>query len=159
MVCCQPALTAKMNNMVGCFDFSGPLRQYFSLYRAVSQRGRRRERIDERKMSKQSPSEPTASTSGQCPTIIQSSRTPRHWKFYQAPSHHPTTPKIYNMTVMVRSLVMTSLSMCVTNRILLPRVSCPYSNTRYITNLSKSVIFIVQLQLYRYSHEWDLIST
>ena len=24
--------------LVGCFGFSGPLRQYFSLYRAVSQR-------------------------------------------------------------------------------------------------------------------------
>ena len=31
------------------FEFNGPLRQYFSLYRAVSQRqGDRRERIDER---------------------------------------------------------------------------------------------------------------
>ena len=29
--------------LVGCFGFSGPLRQYFSLYRAVSQReGERR---------------------------------------------------------------------------------------------------------------------
>ena len=36
--------------LVGCFGFSGPLRQYFSLYRAVSQReGERRERIDESK--------------------------------------------------------------------------------------------------------------
>ena len=36
--------------LVGCFGFNGPLRQYFSLYRAVSQRERdRRERIDESK--------------------------------------------------------------------------------------------------------------
>ena len=36
--------------MVGCFGFNGPLRQYFSLYRAVSQReGEREERIDESK--------------------------------------------------------------------------------------------------------------
>ena len=36
--------------LVGCFGFSGPLRQYFSLYRAVSQReGEREERIEERK--------------------------------------------------------------------------------------------------------------
>ena len=34
--------------LVGCFGFNGPLRQYFSLYRPVSQReGERRERIDE----------------------------------------------------------------------------------------------------------------
>ena len=29
--------------LVGCFEFNGPLRQYFSLYRAVSQRGGERE--------------------------------------------------------------------------------------------------------------------
>ena len=29
---------------VGCFGFNGPLRQYFSLYRTVSQRERERER-------------------------------------------------------------------------------------------------------------------
>ena len=81
--------------LVGCFGFNGPLRQYFSLYRAVSQRfgwlfwvkrpfetvfqsissrlpkrGRkRRERIDERKMSKQPPPAPTASAVGPCPTV------------------------------------------------------------------------------------------
>ena len=35
--------------LVGCFGFNGPLRQYFSLYRAVSQREGEREekRIDE----------------------------------------------------------------------------------------------------------------
>ena len=33
--------------LVGCFVFNGPLRQYFSLYWAVSQRGRqKREKID-----------------------------------------------------------------------------------------------------------------
>ena len=36
--------------LVGCFGFNGPLRQYFSLYQAVSQRkGERGERIDESK--------------------------------------------------------------------------------------------------------------
>ena len=36
--------------LVGCFGFNGPLRQYFSLYRAISQReGERGERIDESK--------------------------------------------------------------------------------------------------------------
>ena len=29
--------------LVGCFGFNGPLRQYFSLYRAISQRGGERE--------------------------------------------------------------------------------------------------------------------
>ena len=32
-------------------------------------------------MSKQPPPAPTASAVGPCPTIIQISRTPRHWKF------------------------------------------------------------------------------
>ena len=32
--------------LVGCFRFNGPLRQYFSLYRAVSQREGEEKRID-----------------------------------------------------------------------------------------------------------------
>ena len=58
--------------LVGCFRFSGRLRQYFNLYRAVSQReGERGEMIEEGKMSKQPPPAPTASTIGPCPIIIQ----------------------------------------------------------------------------------------
>ena len=34
-------------------------------------------------MSKQPPPAPTASTIGPCPTVIQVSRTPWHWKFTQ----------------------------------------------------------------------------
>ena len=66
--------------LVGCFWFNGPLRQYFSLYRAVSQREeeRKREMIDERKISKQPPLTPSESIVGPCPTIIQISRTSRH---------------------------------------------------------------------------------
>ena len=63
---------------VGCIGLNGPLRQYFSLYRAVSQRGGERgEMIDERKKwSKQPPPALTASAVGPCPTIILISRTP-----------------------------------------------------------------------------------
>ena len=39
-------------------------------------------------MSKQPPPAPPASAVGPCPTLIQISRTPRHWKFTQ---HHRTT--------------------------------------------------------------------
>ena len=71
--------------LVGSFGLNGPLRQYFSLYRAVSQReGERGEKGQMReKMSKLPPPAPTASATGPCPTIIQISRTPRHWKFTQ----------------------------------------------------------------------------
>ena len=42
--------------LVICFGFNGPLRQYFSLYRAVSQRVRKkREKIDERKNNPNNP--------------------------------------------------------------------------------------------------------
>ena len=49
---CQGNVTAAHKNkaelifgLVGCFAFNGPLRQYFSLYRTVSQReGERREK-------------------------------------------------------------------------------------------------------------------
>ena len=73
-----------------CFVLNGPLRQYVSLYRAVSQReGERKEKRQTRKkMSKQPTPAHTASAVGPCPTLIQISRTPRHWKFTQ---HHRTT--------------------------------------------------------------------
>ena len=60
--------------MVGWLGFSGPFRQYFSLYQAVSQReGEKGEKGQRRvKMSKQPPPAPTASAIGPCPTIIQS---------------------------------------------------------------------------------------
>ena len=76
--------------LVGCFGFSGPLRQYYSLYRAVFQReGERGEKGKRReKMPNQPQSAPTASAIGPCPTLIQISRTPRHWKTTQ---HHRTT--------------------------------------------------------------------
>ena len=68
--------------MVGCFGLNGPLRQYFSLYRAVSQgEGERKENDRREKNSKQSPPATTASAVGPSPTMIQISRTLRHWKF------------------------------------------------------------------------------
>ena len=41
-------------------------------------------------MSKQPPPAPTASAVGPCPTLIQTSRTPRTWKFIQ--DHRTTRP-------------------------------------------------------------------
>ena len=53
--------------LVNCFGFSGPLRQYFSLYRAVSQRegGRGKNRGESICQNN-----PTASATGPSPTII-----------------------------------------------------------------------------------------
>ena len=58
--------------LVGCFGFIGPLRQYVSLYRAISQRqGERRKKEQMRvKMSKQPQPAPTASAVGPCPTVV-----------------------------------------------------------------------------------------
>ena len=75
--------------MVGCFGFNGPLRQYFSLYRAVSQReGERRERIDESKNVQTTPTRTYCKHNRPLPYCNQNCRTPRHWKFTQ---HHRTT--------------------------------------------------------------------
>ena len=72
--------------LVGCFGHNGPLRQYFRLYRGVYQRERKRgEMIDERNNFQPTP---PARAVGPCPTLIQISRTPWHWKFTQ---HHRTT--------------------------------------------------------------------
>ena len=59
--------------LVGCFGFSGPLRQYFSLYQTVSQREEERGEKGQRrvKLSKQRPPAPIASAIGPCPTITQ----------------------------------------------------------------------------------------
>ena len=76
--------------LVGCFGFNGPLRQYFSLYRAVSQReGERRERIDESKNVQTTPTRTYCKHNRPLPYCNQNCRTPRHWKFTQ---HHRTTP-------------------------------------------------------------------
>ena len=64
--------------------FNGLLGLYLSLYRAISQRGRKkRVKIDDRKKCSNIPSSPTASEIGLYPTIIQISWTLRHWKFTQ----------------------------------------------------------------------------
>ena len=75
--------------LVGCFGFNGPLRQYFSLYRAVSQReGERGERTDENKNVQTTPTRTYCKRSRPLPYCSQNCRTPRHWKFTQ---HHCTT--------------------------------------------------------------------
>ena len=71
------------------FGFNGPLRQYFSIYRAVSQReGERRERIDESKNVQTTPNGTYYKCNRPLPYCNQNCRTPRHWKFTQ---HHRTT--------------------------------------------------------------------
>ena len=88
--------------LVGCVGLNGPLRQYFSLYRAVSPRQgeRKREMIDERKHVQTTPPAPTASAAGPCLTKIQISRTPRHWKFTQ---HHRITRLLLSQSMCVRA--------------------------------------------------------
>ena len=58
--------------LVGCFGFNGPLRQYFSLYRVVSQReGERGERIDESKNVQTTPTRTYCKRNRPCPTVIK----------------------------------------------------------------------------------------
>ena len=75
--------------LVGCFWLNGPLRQYFSLYQAVSQREGERNDRQEKKF----PS----------PTLIQISKTPA-LEIYPAPSHHPTTPVIMKALACVSTI-------------------------------------------------------
>ena len=55
------------------FGFNGPMRQYFSLYRAFPQREEERGKKGKmrEKMSKQPPPAPSASALGPCPTVVQ----------------------------------------------------------------------------------------
>ena len=75
--------------LVGCFGFNSPLRQYFSLYRAVSRREGEREekRIDESKNVQTTPTRTYYKRSRPLPYCNPNCRTPRHWKFTQ---HHRT---------------------------------------------------------------------
>ena len=77
-------------SVVGCFGFNSPLRQYFSLYRAISQRvGERGEkRIDESKNVQTTPTRTYYKRSRPLSYCNPNCRTPRHWKFTQ---HHGTT--------------------------------------------------------------------
>ena len=71
------------------FGFNSPLRQYFSLYRAVSQReGERGESIDESKNVQTTPTRTYCKRNRPLPYCYQNCTTPRHWKFTQ---HHRTT--------------------------------------------------------------------
>ena len=64
------------------------------VYIGPSPREREKEERNDRrqKMSKQPPPAPTASAVGPCPTLIQISRTPRHWKFTQPTTTPPLPP-------------------------------------------------------------------
>ena len=66
------------------------LRDSISVYIGPSPREREKETRKDRREKKcpNNPPAPTASAVGPCPTFIQISRTPRHWKFTQ---HHRTT--------------------------------------------------------------------
>ena len=72
------------------FGFNGPLRQYFSPYRAVSQReGDRGEKRQKRvKMSKQPLTRTYCKRNRSLPNYDPNCRTFRHWKFTQG--HHTT---------------------------------------------------------------------
>ena len=59
-------------------------------------------------MSKHTPPAPTASAVGPCPTIIQISRTPRHWKLTQ---HHCTTPTWHEHLEYIKSKAWTRINL------------------------------------------------
>ena len=78
--------------LVGCFGFNGPLRQYFSLYRAVLQReGERRERTDESKNVQTTLTRTYCKHNRPCPTVIQTVGRPGTGSLPStiAPPDHP----------------------------------------------------------------------
>ena len=86
--------------LVGCFGFNGPLRLYFSLYRAVSQRAEEREeRIDESKNIQTTPTRTYCKRNRPLPYCNQNCRTPRHWKFTQR--HRTTRPPLVSEEIEV----------------------------------------------------------
>ena len=61
-------------------------------------------------MSKQPPPAPTARAVGPCPTLIQTSRTPRHWKLTQ--DHRTTRPPTVCMYTRVLTGRRARVSVC-----------------------------------------------
>ena len=83
-----------LSSLVGWLGFNGPLRQYFSLYRAVSQR--EGERGEESKNDQTTPTCTYCKHNRPLPYYHPSCRMPRHWKLTQ--DHHTTRPPhpLYN---------------------------------------------------------------
>ena len=81
--------------LIGCLGFNGPLRQYFSLYRAVFQRGggKRRETIEENKNVLTTPTRIYCKRNRPLPYYHPFCRTPRLWKFTQ--DHRTTIPPLH----------------------------------------------------------------
>ena len=76
--------------LVGWFGFNGPLRQYFNLYRAVSQREGVRKENDRRGKNVQTiQPAPAASAVGPCPTVIKIVGRPGTGSLQH---HRPTRP-------------------------------------------------------------------
>ena len=75
----SPSICSK-NVKVGCFGFNCPLRQYFSLYRAVSQREGEIEekRVDESKNVQTTPTRTYYKCSRPLPYCKPNCKTPRH---------------------------------------------------------------------------------
>ena len=88
--------------LVGCFGLNGPLRQYISPYRAISQReGERGEkRIDESKNVQTTPTHTYYKCSRPLSYCNPNCRTPLALEVYPAPSHHPTTPLNHGRLIM-----------------------------------------------------------
>ena len=89
---CHTVVSMHKGWLVGCFGFNGQLRQYFSLYRAVSQRKGEREekKIDESKNVQITPTRTYYKCSRPLPYYHQKCRRPRHWKLTQ--DHRTTRP-------------------------------------------------------------------
>ena len=82
---------------ISCFGINGPLKQYFSLYRAVSlkKRGRKKkEMIDERKNVQTTSTRTYKKRSRPLPYSNPKQKDAPALEVYPAPSHHPTTPSI-----------------------------------------------------------------
>ena len=78
-----------------CFGLNGPLKQYFSLYWAISQRRRKkREVIDEGKKIQTTPFRTYCKRSRPLPHYYPNQYDAPALEVYQAPSHQPTTTNI-----------------------------------------------------------------
>ena len=144
--------------LVGCFGFNGPLRQYFSLYQAASQReGEIGEKIGESKTVQTAPTRTYCKRNRPLPYYHPNGRTPRHWKFTQnlrttRPPPSPSGSAVRNHcrthpAPCVRPRCVCSVAFCVQMHSFAGLIRRTFSDTAITDPHSDTTIFSAQSSL------------
>ena len=98
--------------LASCFEFNGPLRQYFRLNRTVYQRGRKkRQKIDERKNVQTTPTHTLCKRNTPLPYFYPNKWDAPALKVYPAPPDHPLRTGLRRLSLSLNLSVCLSVSL------------------------------------------------